>query len=888
MRSRGLRVVISMAALVLMFPLAGSAQTRQSPSSEPRTSYPLASGWRFLGDGVQFAEKPSFPDSGWARVSLPHTWNARDPFDDVPGYRRGIGWYRRHLALADSLRRKRLFLYFEGVNQVATVYVNGAFAGRHRGGYTAFALDITTLVRFDSAGSDNVIAVEANNGHDPFIPPLSIGYALYGGIYRDVRLIATDSIHIAVAGDGSPGVVISTPSVSLARGQLKAVASISNESSSAREIRIVNTVFDARGKIVSSRSSAVSAPPGPSKWTSELPEVAHPHLWSPDDPYLYKVRTEIYEGAVLRDVVTSPLGFRWFSFDAQTGFSLNGRKLPLRGTNRHQDYEGLGSALPDSLHVRDMLWIKAMGANFVRLAHYPQDPAILDAADSLGLLIWEEIPIVNYITPSAEFTTNSENMLREMIRQHANHPSVIMWGLMNEVFLWSPQGARIGKQNDTVYMEQVRRLAVHLDSVARAEDPGRVTTMAMHGSPDYNASRVSEVAMVLGQNVYSGWYSGVFEDFGKQLDRRHAQRPGEVIFISEYGAEDDARVNSLTPERFDFSGSWFKRFHESYLRQINAHPWLAGSAIWNQFDFSQPETGGSIPFMNQKGMQEWNRAPKDVYYLYKANWNPSPMVYIASRGWTHRLGTNAGAVAGAAPRPVPQPVDVYSNLATVELFANGQSLGAKIPDDVHHATWEVPFVSGRNQLVARGVSGVNTYRDTLSISFTYRPPQLSDQSIPFKALGVNVGGRAQFVEPDGFVWEGDQPYSPGGFGYVGGTPRMFDKDLAIRGSASTPLYFTYLSGLTSYRFDVPDGEYDLELLFAEPGAKPAMRLFSVAANGQSIIENLDLASRYGVGRAVSVHFPVTARGKTGVELAFKAERGDPILNGARIRRLGGG
>ncbi len=821
-------------------------------------------------------------------MSLPHTWNATDPFDDVPGYRRGVSWYRRHLTLSDSLKGKRLFLVFEGVNQVATVYVNGAFAARHKGGYTAFSTEITNLVRFENAGSENLIAVQVDNGHDPFIPPLSVGFALYGGIYRDVKLVATSSVHFAVSRDGSPGVSVATPSVSLDRATVQLSGLVVNHSSSLRRIRVVNTLVDARGAVASSNTSLIEAAEGETQWNVDLPDVVHPHLWSPEDPHLYRLTTTLYEGDSVRDAVATPVGIRWFSFDARTGFILNGRKLLLHGTNRHQDYQGLGSALPDSLHRRDFQWIKAMGANFVRLAHYPQDPAILDAADSLGLLIWEEIPVVNYVTPAAEFTANAEGMLREMIRQHRNHPSVVMWGLMNEVFLWSPQGARIGKQTDTVYMEQVRRLAVHLDSVARAEDPSRVTTMAMHGSPDYNASRVSEVTMVLGQNVYSGWYSGVFEDFGKQLDRRHAQRPGEVIFISEYGAEDDLRVNSLSPERFDFSSSWMKRFHESYLRQINARPWLAGTAVWSQFDFSQPETGGSIPYMNQKGMQRWDRSPKDVYYLYKANWNPAPMVYIASRGWTHRLGTDAAASTESPPHTVAQPVDVYANISPIELFINGKSLGTRGPDGVRLATWDVSFLNGRNQLVARGSFKGREYADTLFVNFTRRPLKLADPSSPFREIGINVGGNAQVAGPDEFVWEGDQQYQPGGFGHIGGEPKKFDKDLPIRGTATPPLFFTYLSGLDSYRFDVPAGLYDLELLFAEPEAKPGMRVFSISANGNTIVSNLDLASRYGIGRAASLHSMVRAQGDVGVVVSFKAQRGVPILNALRLTKRDGG
>ena len=865
-------------------PFIQSSPGNKMLESTPRSRTSINNGWRFHPDGLNFAEKPSLDDGDWERVSIPHTWNVSDPFDDTPSYRRGIGWYRKHLALGDDFRGKRLYLYFEGANQVARVYVNGAFAGEHKGGYTAFVVDITRYVRLGSPALDNLIAVQVDNSHDPFIPPLSVGYALYGGIYRDVWLIATDAVHVALNDHASSGVYIWTPLVSVSRGQVRARGIITNESGSPKQLRVVNTVLDAAGRSVSIHASQLSAAVGDSHWTQALPDVRDPHLWSPDDPYLYTVRTEIYEGDILRDRVTNPLGFRWFVFDAQNGFSLNGRKLVLRGTNRHQDYQGLGSALPNQLHLRDMQWIKEMGANFVRLAHYPQDPAVLNAADSLGLLIWEEIPVVNYITTSSEFTSTSEEMLRDMIRQHYNHPSVIVWGLMNEVFLWSPEGARVGKQSDTAYMRKVRDFAADLNALAHREDPTRPTTMATHGSGDYDRAGLSGITDVFGVNTYSGWYGGVFDDFGKALDRIHTADPKRVLFVSEYGAEDDARVNSLEPERFDFSNSWVKRFHEAYLRQINARPWLAGTAIWSQFDFSQPETGGSIPYMNQKGMQRWDRTPKDVFYLYKANWNPSPMVYIASRGWTHRAGTNPSAPSGIGPIPVAQPVDIYSNLPSVELFANGKSLGRKTPDDVHRATWDVPFTPGDNRIEARGTGTGRAYTDSLLVHFTYRPPTLSDPSVRFKELGINVGAKAQVADPDGFVWEGDQAYHSGSFGHIGGERKMFDKDLPIRGSAQTPLYFTYLLGLSSYRLDVPDGGYDVELLFAEPDAKPGARLFGVSVNGREVESKLDLAARFGLARAASVRAVTTASAGKGVLINFTPIQGQPILNALRIRR----
>jgi beta-galactosidase len=867
-----LRVVLAALGLVLLPAMTAA----QSAPASPRVRMSIDEGWRYHSGGLNLAEKPSMPDSDWEKVSLPHTWNASDPFDDAPSYRRGIGWYRKWLNVPVSMKGKKVYLQFEGANQVADVYVNGAFVGEHKGGYTAFTVDVTKALTFDGGSNPNLIAVQVDNSHSPFIPPLSVGYALYGGIYRDVWLVATDSIHVAMTDAGSSGMQVSAVNVSAASADVRVALWVRNESSSKKALRVVSKVIDAKGVVVATLGSTTDVDPG-DELESQLgiSAIRNPHLWSPDDPYLYTVRTDISVGTTLMDQIESPLGFRWYSFDAKNGFSLNGKKLQLRGTNRHQDYQGLGSALNDSLHARDMKWIKDMGANFVRLAHYPQDPAVLEAADKLGLLIWEEVPVVNYITPDPRFTENAETMLREMIRQHFNHPSVIMWGIMNEVFLWSPEGFRIRKQADRNYMSQVRAFAQHMDSVAKREDPDRPVTMAVHESSDYDSAGVSRVTDILGQNIYAGWYGGVFDDFGKSLDRRHANHPSEVIFVSEYGAEDDYRVNSLEPERFDFSGTWMRRYHESYLRQINARPWLAGTALWNQFDFSQPETGGSIPYMNQKGMQTWDRTPKDVYYLYKANWNPSPMVYIASRGWTRRTGTGPSATSSA-----PQPVDVYSNAPYAELFLNGKSLGRKSPDDVHRATWDVSFANGKNNVVARSGSLV----DSLVIDFSYRPARLAEATVPFKEIGINTGGKVQYAQPNGIVWEGDQQYVAGSFGHVDGEAHIFDKDLPIKSSKDTPLFFTYLEGVSSYRIDVPDGDYVVDLLFAEPTAKPGERVFSVTANGQTLAPDLDIASRYGLARAATISSSVKAANGGGVDIRFVASRGKTIVNAIHVRK----
>jgi beta-galactosidase len=411
-----------LACLLIIF-FADSTAISQTRSVRWKTS--LNSGWRFFKGDLAGAEKPEFDDSKWQSVSVPHTWNAEDPWDDEPGYHRGPAWYRRELQIAKALSGKSLFLYFEGANQVADVYINGRKAGGHIGGYSAFSFDITKLVK---AGERNLLAVRVDNTFNEDIPPLTADFNFYGGIYRDVWLIATNDLHFTATDHASSGVRISTPDITKGIGTVAIEGAVVNTSSRPRNIEIVSAVYDSSNrKVAESILKTEARSGGETKFSASDLSVPAPKLWSPDSPNLYSIKNTIRENGKVIDEVVEPLGFRWFEFNGEKGFSLNGKPLKLRGTNRHQDYAGMGNAVPDRLHIRDMELIKEAGFNFVRLAHYPQDPSILEAADRLGLLIWEETPLVNYITNSTAFTDTSKLMMREMVRQHRNHPSIAMW-----------------------------------------------------------------------------------------------------------------------------------------------------------------------------------------------------------------------------------------------------------------------------------------------------------------------------------------------------------------------------------------------------------------------------------------------------------------------------
>jgi beta-galactosidase len=340
-----------------------------------------------------------------------------------------------------TVQKQKVYVYFEAANQVTEVFVNGNFVGRHKGGYSAFALDITDFISFEP-NRPNIIAVKVDNSINSDIPPSpSADFNLYGGIYRDVWLVAVDPVHLSMTDYASSGVYIDTPTVSRESATVQIRGTLINESNQSRTLRVVNSVLDAEGRAIEVLESTHTLEAGRQQTFQQTSKPLYrPQLWSPENPYLYSVQTLIYDGERPLDNVVNPLGFRWFSFDAGRGFALNGVPYKLRGANRHQDYSGKGNAVPNELQVKDMQIIKDLGMNCVLLAHYPQDPSVLEASDKLGLIVWEEVPIVRQIGTTPEFANNSKQMLTEMIRQHYNHPSIMMWCYMNEILLRPSSG----------------------------------------------------------------------------------------------------------------------------------------------------------------------------------------------------------------------------------------------------------------------------------------------------------------------------------------------------------------------------------------------------------------------------------------------------------------
>lgn len=871
-------------ACLIFYSCSGIAQGRVSQTGN--------SMWKFSKGDFEDAWKHNFNDNTWGFVNIPHTWNDKDVLPDGErGYYRGPGWYRKIFPAFELEEGERLYIYFEGANQELALYINESWLGSHIGGYSGFCFDITSEIKNDQP---NLFAIKVDNSHNPQIPPLSGDFTFFGGIYRDIKFIKTSNIHFDLLNYGSPGIFINTPNLDLEKSDVKIRGSLVNHEKGTKRLTVESKIFGQNNEVLAQGRLKLRAS-GSSTEDFELniKEVRGFELWSPDHPNLYRVETRLLENDQEMDLVVSPLGFRWFSFDPKQGFSLNGEPLKLIGANRHQDYWGLGNALSDDIHRRDLKLLKDMGGNFIRIAHYPQDPSVLEAADQLGLLVWEETPLVNEVTIDSVHHQNAENMLKEMIRQHYNHPSVILWGYMNEIY-WAHRF--IDPDTYEAQTQETIKLTRRLEAVARAEDPGRYTAMALHNYPLYEETNLGDYPMVIGWNLYHGWYYDKFEDFGKFMDEQHRKYPERIHFISEYGAGSDVRLHSLNPERFDFTIEGQKEFHESFYKQIMDRPYIAGGAVWNLIDFSSERRIDTNPHLNNKGLVEGDRSPKDVYFFYQAALSDKPILKIAESNWTYRTGYPESKEAVF----VKHPVQIYSNLDEVELLMNGKSLGSKKVENFT-ATWEVEFRDGIHIFEAVNQS-VPEVKDLLRISFGVVPFKLKTEG-PWE-VAINAGSNHDFLDDHGMVnWITDKQYQPGSWGYKGGKPLYIGNKIGSKEDILTidhhdPLYQTARVNPEGYYFDVTDGWYEVELLFTEPFPRPrrfvdgvespehsgGINVFDVRINGHLKISKMDLLKEFGYNYPLKEKFIFKVENNHGIRIEFKSHKGEAKISGLKIRK----
>lgn len=893
-------LLITFFSSITVFSEAFSSNTISKNSQSDTISYThsevtINSDWEFVqNDSMRFSEVNQLEN--WQKINLPHTWNKEDIIDDEEGYKRGVGWYRKIIIL-ESNGQNQIFLKFEGANAVTEIYVNGSKAGSHQGGYTAFVVDISAFVVFDKK---NKIIVKVDNSYHPDITPLSADFNFYGGIYRDVWLIRKKEVHFDLLDKSTKGIYASTPVVSNEMASLKVKANIRNFDQQAQDVVYGVKLYDAEWKLIDEKKINVAINSGSSATGDLFFNMEQPQLWSPDNPYLYGIEASLYDHrGYLLDQFTFKKGFRWFEMNKDRGFMLNGKPLKLIGANRHQDYLNLGNALPDQLHINDIYLLKKMGANFIRISHYPQDPSVLEACDEKGLLVWEEIPIVNYITISENFESISKNMLSEMIKQHYNHSSVIMWGFMNEVLLRLNKGLEENPQfNRESYLQKVNELAVVLNTLAKEEDPSRWTAIAHHQKYEvYEEAGLNEITDIVGWNIYSGWYGGNMEKAGEFLDRFHKNHPDKGILIAEYGGGSDPRIRALTPVRFDFSIEWQTSIHASYYKQMLNRPYVMGGAVWNFVDFYSEKRKDVVPHVNSKGLVNLDRSLRDSYLFYQAALSRSDFLEIGSLDWRSREG-----FADQSGK-LKHPVYVFTNADKIEVWLNSEKLKTYQVKD-YHIRLELPFQNGDNELVVKSDDGLSK---NARFDVKIQPSDVRTVLPKNIDLQMNLGAHFYFTDDQsGEIWLPEQPYKKGSIGYLGGATLMTKKgsrvgsNAKIFGTINDPLYQTHRENIEAFKADVPNGWYEVELHFAEIYSKKerkqlandlgadvedvrefVKRAFGVSINGTEIVKVENLKDY----QATLFKFRVKATENNGLEFNFETMQGRTMLSAISIRGL---
>jgi beta-galactosidase len=739
---------------------AASHMAQSQSATQTAHSHRLLTGWEYrrggLGGVWEVWRKANDDATTWASVELPHCFNALDAVDPDAPYYQGPGWYRTRLKLENPYQRGRTLLHFEGAGQKTAVYVFTSKIGEHVGGYDEFTVDIT-----DSAAT--ALKSEANKGLVPIailcdssrdlemIPSNLSDFNLYGGLYRYVNLVYVPAISL----ERVHVVANLTP-------QGKATASIRarlyNPGAFKDEVQLSVQVFDPTEKVVHTSSRNVTPWSDASDVTNFTIEM--PSLWSPRSPALYRavVTLKSLHGEMR---VTERFGLRQVEFVKNGPFKLNGERLLIRGTQRHEDHAGVAAAMTEDLIRQEMRLVKELGANFIRLGHHQQSRIVLDLCDELGLLVWEEIPWCRGGLGGDRYKEQARQMLRNMIDQHRNHPSVIIWGLGNEND-WPGDFEEFDK-------DKIRAFMVELNDLSHGLDPSRSTAIR-------RCDFCKDVVDVYSPSIWAGWYRGRYTEY-KSLAEAEMKKVNHFLHM-EWGGDSHTGRHSESIEKIlaafvageapgekgleylltggvsrasndgDWSETYICNLFDWHLKEQETMDWLTGAAQWVFKDFSTTlRPGNPVPRVNQKGLVERDLKLKEGYFVFQSYWTENPMVHIYGHSWPARWGEKNES----------KLVNVYSNCATVELFVNGKSVGAKKRNSQDFPAaglhWLVPFRGGENRLKAVGTkNGVEVFDE---IKFDYqtqkwdKPAQLRLRETARNGEVISI--QAQILDQNGIV-----------------------------------------------------------------------------------------------------------------------------------------
>ena len=615
-----------------------------------RTILNFNTGWQFRKNCTDI---PTSVPADWESVTLPHTWNATDGQDGGNDYFRGTCCYSKAFSKADLPENSRCYLEINGAASSADVYLNGKHMRHHDGGFSTWRIDLT-----DAVQEENLLSVLVDNAPNNKVYPQVADFTFYGGLYRNVNLIFVPESHFDLDYFGTPGIMV-TPTMDGTDAKVAVSVWISNRKDG-QSVRY--SLKNKEGKIIGTFEGGLKA----------NFRIQNPHLWNGrKDPYLYTMTAELLENGAVLDSVSTRFGCRSYVIDPERGFILNGQEYPLRGVARHQDRWQLGNALLPEHHQEDIDLILEGGFTTVRLAHYQHDQYFYDLCDETGLVIWAEIPYIsNHMATGRE---NTISQMTELIVQNYNHPSIVVWGLSNEI--------TIGGAKDPDLLENHEIL----NNLCHEMDKTRPTTMAVVSMCGMD-EKIVHISDVVSYNHYFGWYGGETDMNGPWFDKFHEKYPNRAVGISEYGAEALNWHNS-DPQQGDYSEEYQAYYHEELIKQLFTRPYIWATHCWNMFDFgADARSEGGEMGQNHKGLITIDRKyKKDAFYAYKAWLSDEPFVHICSKRYVDRVEDVT-------------KVTVYSNLPTVELFANGESLGIQKAED-HFFRFQVPNV-GQTRLEA--------------------------------------------------------------------------------------------------------------------------------------------------------------------------------------------
>ena len=581
----------------------------------------------------------SFPkgDHATEQVNLPHTWNAVDGNDGNGSYLRTTGVYTRTFTAPKQPREGgRTYVEVLAAALNSTVKVNGQVATTHEGGFSIFRADVTDLCH----EGENELTIEVSNEDTPSMYPSSADFTFYGGLYRGVNLISVPDAHFDLDYYGGPGMMVTPVPTEDGGANFTIKSFVTNP---ADDLTVMYSIEDCFGREVASavRGSADT------EVTIYAPDA---QLWSMDEPNLYTVVATLQRNNEEVDEIAANVGVRSFKVTPDEGFSINGVPTPLRGVSRHQDRVFEGNALTAEEHYDDAMLIKELGANTIRLAHYQHSQDFYDACDEIGFAVWAEIPFISVFKKGEGAHKHVMEEMKELIIQNYNHPSIMFWGISNEILIGGISQELVDTHHD-------------LEKLCKELDPTRLTTIAHVSTTPVNGP-MHHITDLESYNHYFGWYGGKMEQNGPWLDQFHAEHPDICIGISEYGCEGIINWHSNTPQCKDYTEEYQALYHEHMAQVFEDRPWVWASHVWNMFDFGcAARNEGGVSGRNNKGLVTMDRkTKKDSYFVYQAYWTQTPMVHIAGRRHAQRAGETT-------------EIKVYSNQDTVVLYVNGKEVG---------------------------------------------------------------------------------------------------------------------------------------------------------------------------------------------------------------------